>query len=39
MAAKRDKQLIDSITGGIDLNNSKDIEYLYLELKAGKYNE
>lgn len=36
-AAQRDKQLIDSITGSLDLDNPKDIEKLYLELKKGKY--
>lgn len=37
-AALRDKRLIDIITGSLDLNNPKDIERLYLELKKGKYN-
>ncbi len=32
-AALRDKQLIDSITGSLKLDNPKDIEKLYLELK------
>ncbi|MDE5700623.1 MAG: class B sortase [Lachnospiraceae bacterium] len=36
-AALRDKQLIDSITGSLNLDNPKDIEKLYLELKKGKY--
>ena len=36
-AALRDKQLIDSITGSLKLDNPKDIETLYLELKNGKY--
>ena len=36
-AALRDKQLIDSITGSMKLDNPKDIETLYLELKNGKY--
>lgn len=36
-AALRDKQLIDSITGSLNLDNPKDIEKLYLELKNGKY--
>ncbi len=36
-AALRDKQLIDSITGSLDLDNPKDIEKLYLELKKGQY--
>ncbi len=38
MAAKRDKQLIDSITKDIDLDNPKDIEKIYLEMKTGKYH-
>lgn len=37
-AALRDKQLIGIITGSLDLNDPKDIEKLYLELKKGKYN-
>lgn len=37
MAAKRDKQLIDSITKDIDLDNPKDIEKIYMEMKTGKY--
>ncbi len=37
-AALRDKKLIDTITGNIDLDNAKDIETLYTELKQGKYN-
>lgn len=36
-AALRDKRLIDSITGSLDLDNPKDIEKLYLELKKGQY--
>ena len=36
-AALRDKELIDSITGSLKLDNPKDIETLYLELKNGKY--
>ena len=36
-AALRDKQLIDSITGDFDLENPKDIETLYVELKKGGY--
>jgi hypothetical protein len=36
-AALRDKALIDSITADIDLENPKDVEKLYLELKNGKY--
>lgn len=36
-AALRDKQLIDSITGDFDLDNPKDIEALYMELKNGGY--
>lgn len=36
-AALRDKQLIDSITGSLDLDNPKDVEKLYLEFKKGKY--
>lgn len=36
-AALRDKELIDSITGSLDLDDPKDIEKLYLELKNGKY--
>lgn len=36
-AALRDKQLIDSITGDFDLENPKDIETLYMELKKGGY--
>jgi sortase B len=35
--ALRDKELIDSITGNLNLDNPKDIESLYLELKKGKY--
>lgn len=37
MAAQRDKELIDSITGNLNLDNPKDIEKLYMELKKGKY--
>lgn len=37
-AALRDKKLIDTITDNIDLNNAKDIEKLYMELKQAKYN-
>lgn len=36
-AALRDKRLIDSITGSLDLDNPKDVEKLYLELNRGKY--
>ena len=36
-AALRDKELIDSITGSLKLDNPKDIEKLYMELKNGKY--
>jgi len=36
-AALRDKELIDSITGDFDLENPKDIEALYMELKNGGY--
>ena len=36
-AALRDKELIDSITGNLKLDNPKDIEKLYMELKNGKY--
>jgi len=36
-AALRDKELIDSITGNLKLDNPKDIETLYLELKKGQY--
>lgn len=36
-AALRDKKLIDSITGNLKLDNPKDIEKLYMELKNGKY--
>ena len=36
-AALRDKNLIDSITGNLDLENPKDVETLYMELKKGKY--
>lgn len=36
-AALRDKQLIDTITGSLDLDDPKDIEKLYMELKNGKY--
>lgn len=37
-AAIRDKELIDTITDNINLNNAKDIENLYIELKQGKYS-
>jgi sortase B len=36
-AALRDKALIDEITKDIDLDNPKDEEKLYMELKNGKY--
>lgn len=36
-AALRDKELIDSITAGWDLNDPKDVEQLYLQLKREKY--
>lgn len=36
-AALRDKELISSITGNLDLENPKDIEKLYMELKRNKY--
>lgn len=36
-SALRDKKLIDAITGSLDLDNPKDIERLYVELKNGKY--
>jgi len=36
-AALRDKELIDSITGDLDLDNPKDIEKLYIKLKKGNY--
>lgn len=36
-AALRDKELIDSITGNLKLDNPKDIETLYLKLKKGQY--
>lgn len=36
-AALRDKERIDSITGDLKLDDPKDIETLYLELKNGKY--
>lgn len=36
-AALRDKELIDSITGNLKLDDPKDVEKLYLELKKGKY--
>ncbi len=36
-SAPRDKKLIDTITGSLDLDNPKDIERLYVELKNGKY--
>ena len=37
MAAKRDKELIDSITANLRLDRPQDIEKLYMELKRGKY--
>lgn len=37
MAALRDKELIDSITSNLNLDDPKDIEKLYMELKNGKY--
>lgn len=37
MAAKRDKELIDSITANLRLDKPKNIEKLYMELKRGKY--
>lgn len=37
MAAKRDKELIDSITANLRLDKPQDIEKLYMELKRGKY--
>ncbi len=36
-AALRDKELIDSITGSLTLDNPKDIEILYQKLKEGHY--
>lgn len=36
-AALRDKELIDSITGDLNLDNPKDVEQLYIELKKGNY--
>lgn len=36
-AALRDKALIDSIMGSMKLDNPKDIETMYLELRKGKY--
>lgn len=36
-AALRDKELIDSITGNLKLDNPKDIEKLYMELKKNNY--
>lgn len=36
-AALRDKELIDSITGNLNLDNPKDVEQLYIELKKGNY--
>lgn len=36
-AALRDKELIDSITGSLSLDDPKDIETLYMELRKGKY--
>lgn len=37
MAAKKDKELIDSITANLRLDRPQDIEKLYMELKRGKY--
>ena len=37
MAAKRDKQLIDSIIGNLKLDRPQDIEKLYEKLKSGRY--
>lgn len=37
MAAKRDKELIDSIIANLRLDRPQDIEKLYMELKRGKY--
>ena len=36
-AALRDKELIDSITGNFNLENPKDIEKLYTELRKQNY--
>lgn len=36
-AALRDKELIDSITGSLKLDNPKDVEILYYKLKEGHY--
>lgn len=36
-AAKRDKQLIDSIIGNLKLDRPQDIEKLYEKLRSGKY--
>ncbi len=36
-AALRDKELIDSITGSLKLDNPKDVEILYHKLKEGHY--
>ena len=36
-AALRDKELIDSITGNLKLDNPKDVEILYHKLKEGHY--
>lgn len=36
-AALRDKELIDSITGSLKLDNPKDVETLYYKLKEGHY--
>jgi len=36
-AALRDKELIDSITGSLKLDNPKDVETLYYRLKEGNY--
>ncbi len=37
LAAKRDKQLIDSILMNLNLERPKDVERIYLDLKQGKY--
>lgn len=37
-AALRDKALINTITDNLNLNNAKDVEKLYIELKQGKYS-
>lgn len=38
MAAKRDKQLIDSIVANKRLDKPKDVELIYQELKSGRYH-